>query len=66
MEQRHLHFCDGQKVEMIGFIISDIFGIQASIVNRVEIGIMLILNIDIMCLQSFCNRKFGCMVMDDI
>ena len=38
MEQRHLHFCNGQKVEMIGFILSDIFGIQASIVNGVEIG----------------------------
>ena len=38
MEQRHLHFRDGQKVEMIGFILSDIFGIQASIVNSVETG----------------------------
>ena len=48
MEQRHLHFCDGQKVEMMGFILSDIFGIQASIVNGVEIGITLIPNTDIM------------------
>ena len=66
MEQRHLHFHDGQKVEMIGFILSDIFGIQASIVNGVEIGITLIPNTDIMCLQSFHNRKFGCMVINDI
>ena len=66
MEQRHLHFCDGQKVEMIGFILSDIFGIQASIVNGVEIGTTLIPNTDIMCLQSFCNRKFGRIVIDDI
>ena len=66
MEQRHLHFCDGQKVEMMGFILSDIFGIQASIVNGVEIGITLIPNTNIMCLQSFRNRKFGCMVIDDI
>ena len=66
MEQRHLHFCDGQKVEMIGFILSDIFGIQASIVNGVEIGITLIPNMDIMRLQSFRNRKFGRMVIDDI
>ena len=66
IEQRHLHFCDGQKVEMIGFILSDIFGIQASIVNGVEIGITLVPNMDIMCLQSFCNRKFGHMVIDDI
>ena len=66
MEKRHLHFHDGQKVEMMGFILSNIFGIQASIVNGVEIGIMLIPNMDIMCLQSFCNRKFGRMVIDDI
>ena len=66
MEQRHLCFCDGQKVEMIGFILSDIFGIQASIVNGVEIGIMLIPNTDIMCLQSFRNREFGRMVIDGI
>ena len=66
MEQRHLHFCDGQKVEMIGFILSDIFGIQASIVNGVEIGITLIPNMEIMHLQSFHDRKFGCMVIDDI
>ena len=66
MEQRHLCFRDGQKVEMMGFILSNIFGIQASIVNGVEIGIMLIPNTDIMHLQSFCNRKFGCMVIDDI
>ena len=66
MEQRHLHFHDGQKVEMIGFILSDIFGIQASIVNGVEIGITLIPNMNIMCLQSFCNRKFGHMVIDDM
>ena len=25
MEQRHLCFCDGKKVEMMGFILSDIF-----------------------------------------
>ena len=66
MEQRHLHFHDGQKVQMMGFILSNIFGFQASIVNCVEIGITLIPNTDIMCLQSFHNRKFGCMVIDDI
>ena len=57
MEQGHVHFCDGQKVEMMGFILSDIFGIQASIVNGVEIGITLIPNTDIMCLQSFHNKR---------
>ena len=66
MEQRHLHFHDGQKVEMMEFILSDIFGIQASIVHGVEIGITLIPNTDIMHLWSFRNRKFGCMVIDDI
>ena len=66
MKQRHLHFHDSQKVEMIGFILSDIFGIQGSIVNNIEIGITLIPNTDIMHLQSFHNRKFGHMVIDDI
>ena len=66
MKQRYLCFCHGQKVEMMGFILSNIFGIQASIVNGVEIGIMLIINMDIMHLQSFHNRKFGHMVIDDI
>ena len=59
MEQRHLHFHDGQKVEMMGFILSDIFGIQASIVNGVEKGITLIPNTDIMHLQLFCIKRFG-------
>ena len=59
MEKRHLQFCDGQKVEMMGFILSDIFGIQASIVNSVAIGITLIPNTDIMHLQSFHNKRFG-------
>ena len=66
MEQRHLCFHHGQKVEMMAFILSDIFGIQASIVNGVVIGITLIPNMDIMCLQSFHNRKFGHVVIDDI
>ena len=66
MEQRHLHFHNGQKVEMIGFILSGNFGIQASIVNGVEIDITLIPNADIMHLQSFCNRNFGHIVIDDI
>ena len=66
IEQRHLHFCDGQKVEMMGFILSDIFGIQASIVNGVEIGITLLPNMGIMHLQSFRNRKFHRMVINDI
>ena len=66
MEQRHLHFHDGQKVEMMEFILSNIFGIQASIVNGVEIGITLIPNMDIMHLQSFRNRKFSHMVINDI
>ena len=59
IEQRHLCFCDGQKVEMIGFILSDVFGIQASIVKGVEIDITLIPNTDIMHLQSFHNKRFG-------
>ena len=53
-------------MEMMGFILSETFGIQPSIVNGVEIGITLIPNTDIMCLQSCCNKRFGQMVIDDI
>ena len=66
MEQRHLHFCDGQKVEMMEFILSDIFGIQASIVSGVEIGITLIPNMDIVHLQTFRDKRFGRMIIEDI
>ena len=52
MEERCIVFRNGQKVELMGFLLSDIMGIQASIVNRVEIGITLIPNMDIIRLQT--------------
>ena len=39
---------------------------QASIVNGVEIGITLIPNMDILHLQTFCNKRFGRMIIEDI
>ena len=51
---------------MMGFLLSDIFGIHDSIVNGVEICITLIPNTDVMCLQTFCNKQYGQMVNEDI
>ena len=51
---------------MMRFLLSDIFGIHHSIVNGVEIGITLIPNTDIMCLQTFHNKRYGQMVNEDI
>ena len=66
MEERCFVFRNGQKVELMGFLLSDIMGIQASVVNRVEIGITLIPNTDIIRLQTFQNKKYGRLVTDDI
>ena len=41
-------------------------GIQVSIVNGVEIGITLIPNMDVIRLQTFQNKKYGRLVIDDI
>ena len=57
MEQRCMIFRNGNKVELMGFILSDIRGIEVSIVNGIEISIMLILNMDIICLQMFRNKN---------
>ena len=51
---------------MMGFLLSDIFGIHHSIVNGVEICITLIPNTDIMQLQTFHNKKYGQMVNEEI
>ena len=66
MEERCIVFRNGQEVELMGFLLSDTMGIQASIVNRVEIGITLIPNTDIIRLQTFQNKKYGRLVIDDI
>ena len=66
MEQRCMIFRNGKKVELMGFILSDIMGIEASIVNGIEISIMLIPNMDIICLQTFRNKKYGQPIIDDL
>ena len=50
----------------MGFILSDIMGIEASIVNCVEISITLIPNMDIIWLQMFRNKKYGKLVIDNL
>ena len=66
MLKRAILFNSGKRVEMLGFILSDIMGIQASIVNGVEIEIVLTPNLDNLRLQSFGPGKYGRLIIDDI
>lgn len=66
MDRRSSVFRGGKKVEMMGFLLSDVMGIQAAIVNGVEIGIVLHPNPDIIRLQTFAKQKYGRLVIDEI
>ena len=66
MEECYITFCNENKVELMGFLMSDIMGIQGAIVNGVEISITMIPNTDNICLQSFKNNMYGRIVIDDI
>ena len=44
MEEHFVTFHNGNKVELMGFFMSDIMGIQGAIVNGVEMSITLIPN----------------------
>ena len=66
MEEHYIAFRNENKVELMGFLMSDIMGIQGAIVNGVEISITMIPNTDNICLQSFKNNMYGRIVIDDI
>ena len=66
MEEYFVTFHNGNKVELMGFLMSDIMGIQGAIVNDVEISITMIPNTDNIHLQSFKNNTYGRIVIDDI
>ena len=66
MEECYVTFHNENKVELIGFLLSDIMGIQGAIVNGVEISITLIPNTDNICLLSFKNNMYGRIVIDDM
>ena len=66
MEECCITFHNENKVELMGFLMSDIMGIQGVIVNGVEIGITMIPNTDNIRLQSFKNNTYGRIVIDDI
>ena len=66
MEKRHTKFSNEKKVEMMGFLMSDMMGIQASIVNGVEITIQLKPNLDNIRLQCFGNKEYGALKIDNI
>ena len=66
MEEHFVTFCNRNKVEFMGFLMSDIMGIQGAIVNGVEISITMIPNTDNIHLQSFKNNTYDRIVIDDI
>ena len=66
MEEHFVTFCNGNKVKLMGFLMSDIMGIQGAIVNGVEISITMIPNTDNIHLQSFKNNTYGRIVINDI
>ena len=63
MTRRYMKFKDDKKVQLMGFLHSDIMGIQGSIVNGVEININLLPNIHV---QSFGANVFGKLIVDDV
>ena len=66
MEERYIIFRNENKVEPLGYLMSDNMGIQGAIVNGVEISITMIPNTDNIRLQSFKNNMYGRIVIDDI
>ena len=66
MEECYIAFRNENKVELMGFLMSDIMGIQGARVNGVEISITMIPNTDNIHLQSFKNNMYGRIVIDDI
>ena len=66
MEKRYHAFAQGKKCLMMGYLLSDIMGIQASIVNGVQIDITLFPNPDAIRVQCFGNKEHGALVIDDI
>ena len=66
MEECYIAFRNENKVELMGFLMSDIMGIQVAKVNGVEISITMIPNTDNIHLQSFKNNMYGRIVVDDI
>ena len=66
MNRRYLRFCNCQKVQLQGFLHSDIMGILGSIVNSVEINITLIPNQDSIRLQTLAREKYVRLFIDDV
>ena len=66
MEECFVTFHNGNKVELMGFLISYIMGIQGAIVNGVEISTTMIPNTDNIHLQSFKNNTNGIIAINDI
>ena len=66
MTRRYMKFKDDKKVQLMGFLHSDIMGIQGSRVNGIEININLLPNQDNIRVQAFGSDAFGKLVVDDV
>ena len=66
MEKRYNTFKDGRRALLMGYLLSDIMGIQASIVNGVEISITLHPNPEAVRVHCLGNKEYGAVVIDDI
>ena len=66
MTKKYMQFKDEKKVQLMGFLHSDIMAIQGSIVNGVEININLLPNQDNMCMQAFGQNTYGQLIVDDV
>ena len=66
MTKRYMQFKDDKKVQLVGFLHSDIMGIQGPIVNGVENNINLSPNQDNIHMQAFGQNTYGRLIVDDV
>ena len=66
MTKRYMQFKDDKKVQLMGFLHSNIMGIQGSIVNGVEINSTLLPNQDNIRVQAFGQNTYGRLIVDDV
>lgn len=66
MEKRHQKFKNNRVNELSGFLLDDVMGVSAAIVNAVRTVIKLIPNYENIRLQTFGENVYGKIVIDDI
>ena len=66
MSKRHQKFAGNRVNELTGYLLDDVMGVSAAIVNAVRTVIKLIPNYENIRLQTFGKNVFGKIVIDDI